>query len=93
MRFAIPAGSEEAAGRDVLSALALNNDLDEGGEGSTTFRAAAGRIESRSGGHGWQGEWTSLDEAACLAAVPALAAFNRGGFGSTEGSVTRDASR
>src|SRR5262245_41278315 len=73
--FAIPAGQEAAAGRDLLACLAdgfevwLRNDLDEGCEGCTLFRRTPSGLATMVGGHGWSGEWQPTDEAAVLSAV------------------------
>jgi hypothetical protein len=93
--FAIPAGQELAAGRDLLACLAdgcevcLRNDLDEGGEGCTSFRRWQSGLMTMVGGHGWQSGWTLTDEASIVAAVVELASFNRGGHWSRQGSITR----
>ena len=78
--FAIAPGREEQAGRDVLACLAaglevaLPNDLDEGGEGSTSFRRTGAGLVRRIGGHGWQSGWRPVSESDVLAAVAELAA-------------------
>jgi hypothetical protein len=78
--FAIAPGREEQAGRDVLACLAaglefaLPNDLDEGGEGSTSFRRTGSGLVRLVGGHGWQSGWRPVGESDVLAAVSELAA-------------------
>ena len=92
--FAILPGGETTAAKYLLEALSdaeltLMNGEDEGGEGCTSIRWDENGFESRSGGHGWQGEWMriSLDQA--RSRVIELADFNRGGHWSRQGSVTR----
>lgn len=83
--FTIRRGQEAAAGRDLLACLAkgaevgLRNDLDEGHEGCTFFRRRRAGIVAISGGHGWQGNWKSIDDDEFLAAVARLAPHNRRG--------------
>lgn len=93
--FAIPSGRESAAGSELLTCLAdgaevsLRNDLDEGGEGFSSFcRSSSGNF-TRVGGHGWQNEWKPIDEAAFLTAVVEMACHNRGGA-PAQGSITQD---
>jgi hypothetical protein len=89
--FAIAPGRETQAGRDVLACLAagmevtLPNDLDEGGEGSTSFRRAEVGFVKQVGGHGWQSGWRPATEADVLAAVVELAARP-----DSRGSLVRD---
>ena len=93
--FAIPAGKEAAAGRDLVACIAagfevsLRNDLDEGSEGCTFFKQSSAGILTMIGGHGWSGEWKPTDEAGVLSAVDQLADFNRGGHWGTRGSLSR----
>jgi hypothetical protein len=93
--FAIPAGKEGAAGRDLLRCLAdgfeisLRNDLDEGLEVCTVFRSSPSGLETLTFGHGWSSKWKSTDETSFLSSVAELAAFNRGGHWSTQGSLDR----
>ena len=83
--FSIPQGLESEAGHDVLACLAdglevaLGNDLDEGGEGLTSFRRGPSGLVVQVGGHGWQSDWKPTDDAGVLAAVTELAAHNRNG--------------
>src|SRR5262249_58398314 len=78
--FGVVPGRERQAGRDVLACLAgglevsLSNDLDEGGEGSTSFCRTRSGLARQVGGHGWQSGWEPATEADVLAAVAALAA-------------------
>jgi hypothetical protein len=89
--FGIPTGLEREAGLDVLACLAdglevsLRNDLDEGGEGSTSFRRTPTGLVRLVGGHGWQSGWKPTDEAGVLASVTELAEHNR----SNQGSLIR----
>lgn len=89
--FGIPKGSEREAGLDVLACLAdglevsLRNDLDEGGEGSTSFRRTPTGLVKRVEGHGWQSGWKPTDEGDVLASVTDLAEHNR----SNQGSLIR----
>lgn len=60
--------------------FSLPNDLDEGGEGTTSFRRTRCGMVKHVGGHGWQSEWESVDEVEVLAAVAELAIYrNRRG--------------
>src|SRR5262249_24498982 len=89
--FGIPTGLERGAGLYVLACLgggvgvSLRNDLDEGGEGSTSFRRTPTGLVKLVGGHGWQSGWKPTDEAGVLASVMELAEHNR----SNQGSLIR----
>jgi hypothetical protein len=92
--FAIPAGQESAAARELVACLddgfevCLRNDLDESGEGYTLFRKAPTGLVTRVGGHGWSGEWQAIDQAGLQVSIAALAPHNRGGHWSAQGSLT-----
>ena len=92
--FGIVEGREDAAATALIQLLndghevSLCNDLDEGGEGSTSFCRKGGGYEQQVGGHGWSGEPTPMDEAAVRAAIVALAPLNRGSHWSEQGSIT-----
>lgn len=93
--FGIPVGRELDAGHDVVACLiggaevSLGNSLDEGHEGTTSFRRVGSGLETKVGGHGWQGDWKPIDEAGILVSVAALAPLNRGGHWSKQVSVAR----
>lgn len=90
--FGIPPGKEDAAARDLLTAIAsgfevcLRNDLDEGREGCTFFRRSTSGLETMTGGHHWQSKWKPTDQRAVVTAVAELAHLNRGGHWSAQGS-------
>ena len=87
MSFGILPGLESEAGLDVLAYLAdglevaLENDLDEGHEGVTSFRRTRSGLVTQIGGHGWQSGWKPTDDAGVLATVIELAVLNRGDEG------------
>lgn len=59
--------------------LSLYNDLDEGGEGMTTFVHTAGAgFKMMTGGHGWSSDWNVISETALHAAILELAPLNGG---------------
>jgi hypothetical protein len=47
-------------------------------ESCSTFRATSAGFEMMTGGHGWSGEWHSLDYTAALIELSRIAEFNHG---------------
>lgn len=47
-------------------------------ESSSTFRANSAGLEMMTGGHGWSGEWRSIDHTAALIELSQIAEYNHG---------------
>lgn len=92
-RFVIPEGREQLAVSEMMRLLdegceiTLHNDLDEGGEGYTSFRRDAHGYATLDAGHGWQGKWTVTDEPGVRATMLQFSAFNRGTHWSHRGTI------
>lgn len=47
-------------------------------ESCSKFRATSSGFEMKTGGHGWSGEWKSLDHTAAVMELSRIAAYNHG---------------
>lgn len=94
IRFGVIDGHEQDAADYLLNlvesgviTVSLNNDDDEGGEGTTDFQIVSDWLSYKNAGHGWSGNWNPVARSLASTMIRDLATRNRGGYLLAQGCI------